>query len=244
MGLCYLSGGLYLLHCGIFVAPAQVLLYGARKKFVFLQHHPYPAVQLIEVVLLNIAPIDNDLPCCGIIEAWNQLQQSGFTGTGSPHDSYGGTRLYIKTDIMQYIVIAARIAKIDIAEFDPAAPDFIFILQACRCIFQRRLSSQHLQNALRRGRCACNIHDDHREHHQRHKYLHQVIDQRYQLSYLQSSRDYLPAPDPQDYDNRDIQNELHQRKDGNDYVCRLDRSVAQVFVGCREFARLVPLAHK
>ena len=72
-----------LFFCGIFVAPAQIILDGAGEQHIFLQYHSNGVVQGIQPVFFYIASANQNIAFGGIVQARNQLNQRCFGRTGT-----------------------------------------------------------------------------------------------------------------------------------------------------------------
>ena len=67
----------FFLRC-LLVAPAQIILYSAAEKHVFLKHHGHRAAQGFELVIFNISASDENFALVNVIQPRNKLNESGF----------------------------------------------------------------------------------------------------------------------------------------------------------------------
>ena len=76
------------LVCCVRIAPAQVFQDGSREEHVLLQHHGHRVAQALQVVLPHVPAADADTALRHIVEPRDQLDQGGFSGTGSAQNAH------------------------------------------------------------------------------------------------------------------------------------------------------------
>ena len=110
MGLRRLTSRHNLLVRGVFLTPADILLNGATKKHVLLQHHANHLPQSGQVVLTHIHPVNEHLPLGGVIQPGDQVHQTALAAAGATHNTDDLAGLGGKADMLQNIVpVALRI---------------------------------------------------------------------------------------------------------------------------------------
>ena len=74
--------------------------------------------QILHRNVSNIFSVERNLSARHIIETWDQVDQRRFTAAGASDDRRRLARLGNKVDVMQHILLGARITEVDVIEAD------------------------------------------------------------------------------------------------------------------------------
>src|SRR5260370_5356032 len=80
---------------------ADILMRGHVVVHIILEDHAYLLAQLLQVVLLDIAPADQDIALIRVIQAREQFYQGGLRGTVASDQRNSLTRMYAETDMLR-----------------------------------------------------------------------------------------------------------------------------------------------
>lgn len=102
----------------IVFSEAQVGCDRSREQHTFLRHETDLIAQILHRNVSNIFSVERNLSARHIIETWDQVDQRRFTAAGASDDRRRLARLGNKVDVMQHILLGARITEVDVIEAD------------------------------------------------------------------------------------------------------------------------------
>ena len=114
------GGGDHLFVAGLRAPIADVIAHRAGEQDRLLRHDADLRQQRILLDGADIDPVDQDLPCGGIVEARDQVDQRGFARAGRAQDGDRLARLGRQVDRVQHGGIAAAVVvEADVLEVHP-----------------------------------------------------------------------------------------------------------------------------
>ena len=175
MRLRALARLLHLFVGGVGVAPAEVLLDGAREEHVLLQHDGHLIAQTLEVVVPDIYAAHQHLSLRRVVKTGDEVDQRGLGTARAAQDAHRLTGLYLEVDVGKGVALRLRgIFEADTLEFHTAVGHFV---DGILGIGEGALFFQHLGDTLGGGRRDGDHHHDHGEGHQRGHALRSVGDE-------------------------------------------------------------------
>ena len=102
----------------IVFSEAQVGCDRSREQHTFLRHETDLIAQILHRNVSNIFSVERNLSARHIIETWDQVDQRRFTAAGASDDRRRLARLGNEVDVMQHILLGARITEVDVIEAD------------------------------------------------------------------------------------------------------------------------------
>ena len=102
MSICRLGCLYYLLQGGILFCKTDVGKYTAGKKEGLLQHHANLGMKTLGLNVPEVTAVQGNTSLIHIIKSHNQINQCGFTGTGSPHKTDHFPCLHGEIDVLQH----------------------------------------------------------------------------------------------------------------------------------------------
>ena len=113
-------------NAGVLAAPAEVVEDGAGEQDVLLEHHGDLVAEDVEVVIPDIHAAHADSAGLGVVQAGDELHQTGLCAAGAADDAQCLAGLDVKGDIVQdRLAGAVLVLEGDVVEADAAVLDFL-----------------------------------------------------------------------------------------------------------------------
>ena len=227
------------------VTPAEVLRDGAGEENILLKHDSHLVTQELEVVLPYVDAADADLALACVVETGNQLDERGLRGAGTAHDADGFTRLDVKIDVREDVILSiGLILEAHVVEIDRA---ILHLGHRGSRICEGARLVQDLGDTL--GRLGRHGHHDenHAEHHEGHEDLEAVGQERGELSDIEvdaAARDDRVGAEAHDENHDGVEAELHQRVVEREDALGLREVALDVGRRAVELLHLVVLTHE
>ena len=102
----------HLLLRGVRAAPEKVLPNGPGEEHIVLQHHADAVPELLQGIVPNIQPVQQDRASGDVIEPGDQIDQRGLARPRAAHDGHKLAGLHGEADLREYIVSPSRRGRI------------------------------------------------------------------------------------------------------------------------------------
>ena len=236
-GLC---DGSCFLHSGVgdlLAAELQVAFDGAAEQHTLLGHITQQAVQGLLRHIPHIDAVHGDLAAGDIIEAGDQVQQTGLAAAGGADDGRGLAGPGREADMLQRVAVGPGEPEADVLELHHALPVLLFQCGLCGGfirVMDGSFGAADFVDALG-GHTGTGQHDGHHGQHQEgHDDLHGVGDEGNHLAHLHVAGIHGLAAEPDDQQAGAVHDEGHERHHGHHGPVGEQLGAHQFFAGLVE----------
>ena len=183
MSLSCLTGVYYLLLCGVFVTPAEVINNCAREKYIFLKHHTYGFTKLKKLVFFYVFAADENLAAGHVVKSRNKAYERCLCASRTAYNAYGFAGIYFKARPVYNILFAVRaVLKADIFKLYGAILNLEVRLSVI--VVYVGLFLNDLGYTCCGGSRHNILYQYHGYHYDRHKYHHNIGRKRAEFAYF------------------------------------------------------------
>ena len=211
-----------------------------------MQHHADAVPELLQGIVPNIQPVQQDRASGDVIEPGDQIDQRGLARPRAAHDGHKLAGLHGEADLREYIVSrpGAGVFEGDVPELHPASGRWELVLGGALrlgLVFHRGLRGEDLIDPVGAGLGAGELKQGHSHHHHAYQDLENIVDERLEVAQQEALGHHHLSAQVQHGHGGPVHRQHHNGHDGNDLHAHVQPGHHQLVVGALEFFPLVVL---
>ena len=160
--------------------------------------------------IADIHTVNGNASLCCVIKTWNQVNEGGFSRTGTSDKGSCFTRFRCKADIFQDICVRTVITEGNVLKLNNtfhffAKVFFCSLFRICNLVF----GGQDLTDTISRYRCSWYHNEHHADEQEAHDNMHCILDECHHIADLKIALCDLFAAKPNDKQRDTVHNKHH-----------------------------------